>query len=40
MSPSKVRLKTVTAKAELIREMLAAIQRWLSAHPAACDDEL
>jgi uncharacterized protein YutE (UPF0331/DUF86 family) len=26
MSPSKIRLKTVTAKAELIREMLAAIQ--------------
>jgi uncharacterized protein YutE (UPF0331/DUF86 family) len=26
MSPSKIRLKTVTAKVELIREMLAAIQ--------------
>ena len=26
MSPSKIRLKTVTAKAELIREMLAAIE--------------
>ncbi|HTG35437.1 MAG TPA: DUF86 domain-containing protein [Thermoanaerobaculia bacterium] len=26
MSPSKIRLRTVTAKAELIREMLAAIQ--------------
>jgi uncharacterized protein YutE (UPF0331/DUF86 family) len=26
MSPSKVRLKTVTAKAELIRDMLAAIE--------------
>jgi hypothetical protein len=26
MSPSKIRLKSVTAKAELIREMLAAIQ--------------
>jgi uncharacterized protein YutE (UPF0331/DUF86 family) len=26
MTPSKIRLKTVTAKAELIREMLAAIE--------------
>jgi hypothetical protein len=26
MSPSKIRLKTVTAKAELVREMLAAIE--------------
>jgi uncharacterized protein YutE (UPF0331/DUF86 family) len=26
MSPSKIRLRTVTAKAELIREMLAAIE--------------
>lgn len=26
MSPSKVRLKTVTAKAELVRDMLAAIE--------------
>lgn len=35
MSPSKIRLKTVTAKAEMIREMLAAVQTLPLASEAA-----
>lgn len=35
MSPSKIRLKTVTAKAELIREMMAAMETL----PLASEDE-